>query len=110
MIALYDVKDIEVAKKLGIVEARHLGKVTGFEEKPAEPKSTLASIGVYLFTRETVKKVDEYLNTGHSPDKPGEFVQWLYKEEDVYGFAYNDMWFDIGSFDQLEKARQEYRG
>jgi len=53
-ILLYDVKDKEEAKRMGVVELGEGEKVASFEEKPANPKSTLCSCGIYFFPRETV--------------------------------------------------------
>ncbi|MBU0662025.1 MAG: nucleotidyltransferase family protein [Candidatus Diapherotrites archaeon] len=108
LILLYDVKDAEEAKKLGVVEIGADKKVTSFEEKPAQPKSTLCSCGIYFFPRETVPLIAKYLVAGNDPDRMGNFLEWLIKELDVYGYTFNGKWFDIGSFESLGKAREEF--
>ncbi len=111
VIACFDVKDFSEAQKMGIVTLNSQHRVTGFVEKPSNPPSTLCSIGIYLYTRATVKQIKHYLNTGHLPDKPGEFVSWLYREKPVYGYVYNqptDEWFDIGTLETLESVRKKY--
>jgi len=109
IIALYDVKDKELAKKYGIVAINENNKVTEFHEKPAEPKSTLASTGIYIFQKKTINLIKNYINEGNSPDKTGEFLEWLFKKEEVYGFVSKEHWYDIGSFEQLEEARKEFK-
>ncbi|KKR79111.1 MAG: Nucleotidyl transferase [Candidatus Nomurabacteria bacterium GW2011_GWA2_40_9] len=109
VIVLYDVKDFELAKHYGVVEVKG-GLLEKFEEKPAHPSSTLVSTGVYLFTRKTASLIKKYLEQGNNPDKSGSFVEWLHKREKVYAYITDKRWYDIGSFEQLEKADREFRG
>ncbi len=104
MLAVYDVKNSELAKLYGIVEVNSQMVITNFVEKPPHPKSTLASTGVYLFPKESLKLIKEYLNKGNNPDKPGDYISWLYKKEKVYTFSFPGRWFDVGSPDQLMEA------
>ena len=110
-IALYDVGSLEEAKKLGIAELDENKKVIGFKEKPPEPKTTLCSIGIYLYTKHTVSLFEKYLKEGNSPDKPGEFLEWLHRHKPVYAFIFDEphhKWYDIGTAETLEKVRKEY--
>lgn len=111
IVAVYDVKNIEEAKKMGVVSVGKDNKLIDFEEKPEKPKSTLCSTGIYVYTKDTIKFFDLYAKEGNSLDKPGDFVKWLYKKKDVYAFPYDkksDKWFDIGSFKALEEANKEF--
>ena len=108
VIVLHDVKDIGLAKQYGIVEVEN-ELVTNFEEKPASPKSTLASTGIYFFQRRTIGLIKKYLAQGNNPDKTGNFIEWLYKREKVHSFVTDRKWYDIGSLGQLEMANKYYR-
>ncbi|MDD3089451.1 MAG: nucleotidyltransferase family protein [Candidatus Omnitrophica bacterium] len=108
-VALYDVKDPKLAQKYGIVAVDGDGKITGFEEKPANPKSTLASTGIYFLPKDDIKMLEEYSRTGLVKDAPGNFVKWLSEKGNVYGFVFTEGWYDIGDKDSLEKADVEYR-
>ena len=108
-IALYDVKDLNLAKNYGVVKVED-NIVVHLEEKPKEPKSTLVSTGIYLFPRNTIKLIEKYLSEGNNPDKTGDFIEWLHKREKVYAYITGKKWYDIGSFEQLEKANKEYKG
>lgn len=68
LIAVYDVGDFELAKRYGVVVLEK-DRVIDFEEKPANPKSTLISTGVYLFPRDVMKLLNEYLEDGNK-DSP----------------------------------------
>ena len=86
VVALYDVKDFELAKLYGIVSVDENSKVIHFEEKPEKPKSTLSSTGVYFYSRETIKKLFEFISQEGKKDKAGDFLEWLYKKENVYEY------------------------
>jgi glucose-1-phosphate thymidylyltransferase len=109
VIGLYDVKDKFLARHYGIVSIDAENRVNAFQEKPERPASTLASIGVYFYPAETVPLLEKYVKSGHAKDAPGNFIEWLYKEKPVYGHTFKGKWFDIGSFEQLDKARAEFK-
>jgi glucose-1-phosphate thymidylyltransferase len=109
-VALYDVGSIEAAKRYGVVSIDKSGKVTEFEEKPKEPKSTLISTGVYYFPRERVSDIDRYLKTeGMKNDAPGYYIKWLSANGNVYGFSFSEKWYDIGDIESYKKADEEYK-
>jgi glucose-1-phosphate thymidylyltransferase len=103
-LALYDVGDVELARKYGIVELGEGDRVVGFLEKPEQPPSTLAATATYLFHRDHLALVPRYLDEGNSPDQPGRFVAWLQAREPVYGYRVDGEWLDIGDHEQLRHA------
>ena len=109
LIALYDVKDIEIAKRMGIAKIDKDNGVVNFVEKPEIPPSTLTSIGVYLYPREVVRLFKVYIEEGNSPDAPGYFLEWLHKREEVYGYTFQGTWCDIGDIGCYQKANQEFK-
>ncbi len=108
-VALYDVKDLKLAQKYGIVSLDGESFIKGFQEKPASPESTLASTGIYYFPKKKLSMLDEYMQTAMVKDAPGNFVKWLSEKEKVYGYVFNEGWYDIGDKNSLEKADIEYR-
>ena len=105
-LATYDVGDREAMKKYANIEINSDGVITHFEEKPANPKSTLAGIALYYFSRETIPLFTTYLAAGNNPDQPGRFIQWLYQRKPVKTFQIKGTWFDIGSKETLEEANR----
>ena len=101
-IATYDVGSRERAKSYGLVEVED-ERVTDFQEKPAEPKSTLVSIACYALPQEALA-FEEYLAEGNNPDEIGWFVQWLQARRSVYAYPFDEAWFDIGSADSYLDA------
>jgi glucose-1-phosphate thymidylyltransferase len=108
-IAVHRLPDPTLAPLYGIVELDADDRVVGLEEKPAQPKSDLASTATYLFSREHVPLLRRYLDEGNAPDPPGRFLEWLYQREPVYGFRFTDEWIDIGDPAQLLEADNRYR-
>ncbi len=95
-LAAYDVGDRERARQYGVVDVTD-GRVTAFEEKPAEPASTLVSIACYGFPADAVALLETYLHEGNNPDEPGWFLQWLVDRGPVSAFSFDGAWFDIGT-------------
>ena len=76
--ALYDIKDKELAKRFGVVSIDSNNKLTGFEEKPKNPKTSLIAICCYLFPKQKLFRIKEYLHIGGNKDAPGHYIEWLY--------------------------------
>ncbi|MFH1682165.1 MAG: nucleotidyltransferase family protein [Candidatus Woesearchaeota archaeon] len=111
VLAFYDMKEKKkVAKKFGVGILDKEEKVVDFEEKPAEPRSTLAATCCYLFSKKDVGLVGEYIRMSNKWDNPGDFAKWLMKRSVIYGYVFKEHWFDIGSFEGLEEANKFYKG
>ena len=103
-VAVYDVGNLEAMKKYGTVTIDSKGTITNFEEKPKEPKSTLAAVALYYYSREVLPLFTTYLAAGNNPDQPGLFLQWLYTRKPINTFQIQGQWLDIGSKETLENA------
>lgn len=109
VVAFYDMKSKErVRNKYGIAVLSRKGKVLEFQEKTPNPKSTLVATCCYIFPKEIVRLIPEYLNNKNNPDAPGYFLIWLHTRQTVYGYVSKKKWFDIGCFEELEEARKYY--
>jgi len=108
-VALYDVGDLELARRYGVVALAGDERVESFEEKPEQPPSTLAATAAYLYHREHVPLLRRYLDEGNSPDQPGRFIAWLCLRAPVYGYRFEGDWRDIGDEDQLLEADNRLR-
>ncbi len=108
-LGVYDVCDRELAQKYGLIKADSSGKITAFFEKPKDPPTTLASMGVYYFPKETLGHIDHYLETNRNPDAPGYYISWLAKKIEVYAFPFKGTWFDIGDLNSYHQADQYFQ-
>ena len=109
LIAVYDVKDRELAKRYGLVKAEPGGRVLQFYEKPADPPTTFASCGIYWLPRETRPLLDKYLADGNNPDQPGHYMRWLAETTQLYQQNLGGLWFDIGDLESYHKANEVFR-
>jgi len=108
-VALFDVKDLKLAKKYGVVALKKDSSISDFQEKSPNPKSTLASTGIYYLPKEKLGAVGDYMKTSLTKDAPGNFVKWVSETDEVFGYVFAQGWYDIGDKVSLEKADIEYR-
>jgi glucose-1-phosphate thymidylyltransferase len=110
VLAVYDVGNLEEIKKYNSISIDGDGKITFFEEKPKDPKSTITGIALYYYPKSTLKLIHQYIAEGNNPDQPGRLVQWLYTRTPVYTWRVPGIWFDIGSKESLEEANKIFSG
>lgn len=109
VISLYDVENKELLKSLGNATLDEDSRIIYFEEKPVSPRpDTLSATLIYLYTNETLNDLRQYVREGHNLDKSGSFIQWLHARKPVYGHVCQGRWFDIGTPESLEEARNEF--
>jgi glucose-1-phosphate thymidylyltransferase len=106
VLAVYDVGSLEQIKKYNSITLNEDGRITFFEEKPANPISTLTGIALYYYPRATVPMIRQYIAEGNNPDQPGRLIQWLYPRTPVYTWTVPGIWYDIGSKETLEEANR----
>jgi len=99
----------EDRKHRGIISVDIDMRVTSFEEKPEHPKSDLVSVPFYIYPKEIIFRIKEYLDNGGKTDAPGDFVAWLYTREKVLAYNIEGKVIDIGNPEFLEKARKEFK-
>ena len=97
----------EEASRFGLMFVDDDGAITAFEEKPKNPKSNKASMGVYIFTW---KKLREYLiadegKEGSSNDFGKDVIPAMHTAgERMYAFRFDGYWKDVGTIDSLWEA------
>ncbi len=102
--AVREVPTIQEAKKLGIVELGPDQRIVRFVEKPAEPPSRLAALCIYYFPRTMHQRFREFLDGGGNPDAPGFFMEWLVRNDRLFGYVADGEWLDIGSQETYQEA------
>lgn len=100
----------EEASRFGIMNVDGAGRITEFEEKPKNPVSNLASMGIYIFNWEMLKKyliIDE--NDPSSDNDFGKNVipHMLSKNEIMYTYHFTDYWRDVGTVQSLWEAHMD---
>ena len=105
---VYDVDDLEQIKKYNAIEIDENHRITYFEEKPQQPKSTLTGIALYFYPKSTLPLIHQYIAEGNNPDQPGRLVQWLYPRVPFYVWKVPGLWYDVGSIETLEEANRVF--
>lgn len=111
VVALFDVKSLSEASKMGVPTVNSEGIITHLIEKPANPETTLISIGIYCFLKNVIPLLQNYVAAGKSVDKVGEFLEWLCYQTTIHTYTFgdpNDLWLDIGTPDQLDLAKKQF--
>ncbi len=111
-IAVIDVP-MEEASRYGIMNTNEDGKIIEFEEKPPHPKSTKASMGIYIFNR---KLLESYLIADeNNPDSANDFGKnvipaMLKSGESMYAYSFSGYWKDVGTIESLWEAQMDLIG
>jgi glucose-1-phosphate thymidylyltransferase len=108
VVALYEIGSSELAKKYACVELGSACRIMGFEEKPESPKSLLVSTGIYTLPLRSISRIGEYLKRGNPPDPIGRFIGWLAERDGAYGFKFSGYWYDIGSLESYQSAKDDF--
>ncbi len=104
---VYLVKNKEEAKRHGVVELVG-NKIESFEEKPAEPKSLLTSIGVYIIPAKFIPEIKKYIENGGNKEGPGFLIKYFAENFEAYGYKFEGRLFDIGNLESYENAEKEW--
>ena len=98
------------ASRFGIMNTEEGGKIVEFEEKPAEPKSNLASMGIYIFNWKLLRKM--LLADMKDPDSNHDFgkdiiPRMLEDQKTLYAYKFKGYWKDVGTIDSLWEANMD---
>ena len=105
VITACEITDIELQRRVGIVELDFSAGILSFEEKPQEPKSSWGVPALYIYKQETLPLIKQYLEEGNNPDAPGHFIPWLIKHKPMYAFQFEGQWHDIGTLESYQEAQ-----
>ena len=100
----------EEAPRFGIMSANPDGTIYEFAEKPAEPKSNLASMGIYVFTWAKLRKhlIDNENDEGATKDFGKNIIpMMLENNEKMVAYHFDGYWKDVGTIDSLWEANMD---
>ncbi len=101
---------MEEAKRFGILNVEADDKVYEFEEKPPQPKSNLASMGIYVFTWSKLRKylIDDEADPNSSNDFGKNIIpNMLNAGEKLMAYRFAGYWKDVGTIDSLWDANMD---
>ena len=98
------------ASRFGIMNTDENGRILEFEEKPAQPKSNLASMGIYIFEWKLLRKM--LLADIKNPDSNHDFGKdiipnMLKDQKSLYAYKFKGYWKDVGTIDSLWEANMD---
>lgn len=108
-IAVIDVP-IDEASRFGILNTYDDGEIYEFDEKPEHPKSTNASMGIYIFSWKELKKYleEDEIKEGSSHDFGKDVLPaMLAAGERMYAYPYSGYWKDVGTIESLWEANMD---
>ena len=99
---------IEEASRFGIVITDDNNRITEFEEKPANPRSNLASMGIYIFSWPALKEALIAMSEEPGCDFGKHVIPYCHgKAERIFAYEYNGYWKDVGTLGSYWEANME---
>ncbi len=104
---------LEEASRFGILTTDENGKITKFTEKPKNPDSTKASMGIYIFSAEKLYKyleADELDESSSNDFGKNIIPSMLANNEKMYSYSFEGYWKDVGTLGSLWEANMDMLG
>ncbi len=99
---------MEEASRFGIMITDEDRRITDFEEKPAQPRSNLASMGIYIFNWKTLKEALLALVNQPALDFGKHIIPFCHeKGAPLYAYEFNGYWKDVGTLNSYWEANME---
>ncbi len=101
---------IKEASRFGIMNTDMTGRIVEFEEKPANPKSNLASMGIYIFNWKLLRQmlVDDMANDASNHDFGKDIIPTLLNNDgNLFAYKFKGYWKDVGTIDSLWEANMD---
>ena len=108
VILVHPITDKKRLTSVGVVQVDENFRVTGFEEKPVEPKSNLIAPPVYFIPKENIHFVETFLQKSQTHDAPGFFISWLHTQIPIYAYLMKELYYDIGTLKMYNKVNQSF--
>ena len=101
------------ASRFGIMVTDETGKITEFQEKPKNPTSTKASMGIYIFNRKVLEKylIDDENTPGSSNDFGKNIIPSMLNDGmSMFAYPFEGYWKDVGTISSLWEANMDLLG
>lgn len=99
---------IEEASRFGIVVTDGEGRIEEFQEKPPQPKSNLASMGIYIFSWQVLKDALIALRNEPGCDFGKHIIPYCHENgQRLFAYEYNGYWKDVGTLGSYWEANME---
>lgn len=99
------IEDSEKLKKTGVAEFSNAFILTSFEEKPSEPKSHYAVPPFYIYKKDTLPLISQFIEEGNNGDAPGMLLSWLLERKPIAVYFFQGNRYDIGDIESYNEAQ-----
>lgn len=106
----HDENRLEALQRTAVITVDDDDLITSYEEKPKEPKGTLAVPPFYFYRAEDISRIQEALDLGCNADAPGSYAAWLSRQTKVHAWKMTGGRHDIGDMKSYEAVRDSYKG
>ena len=101
---------LKEASRFGIMNTNKDGSIYEFEEKPEKPKSTLASMGIYIFTYKELRKylIEDAKDENSKHDFGMNIIPMMLEDKKkLYAYEFSGYWKDVGTVESLWQANMD---
>ena len=107
--ACFEAGDIEkIRNKHGCAVLDPAGRIIEFQEKPAQPKSSIESVAFYIYPADAIPLIKEYIESGNNPDAPGHLARWLCQRIPMYAYLLTEKCYDVGTIEAYRRVNSIY--
>lgn len=101
---------LKEASRFGIMNTNDTGRIIDFEEKPTEPKSNLASMGIYIFNWKLLRQLlqNDIVDSNSNHDFGKDIIPTMLQEgRNLFAYKFQGYWKDVGTIDSLWEANMD---
>lgn len=109
MLLAGEINDLETLRRFAVATLAEDGRVLSLREKPQDPESNIGIYALYVYHRETLPRVKEYLDGGNVPDSPGRLPEWLCRQGHELGaYVFDGECIDIGTPESYREICEKF--
>jgi glucose-1-phosphate adenylyltransferase len=98
----------EQASRFGVMTTDDAGRIVEFEEKPLEPRSNLASMGIYVFRKEALVRALRDENADQSMiDFGKDVIPYMIGDGNTFAYSFEGYWQDVGTIESYWEANMD---
>lgn len=102
------IEDKEIIKTFAVAKIEN-NIIMDLVEKPDNPKSDIAVFATYIYKKDVLPLFKKYILEGNNKDAPGHFLEYLYKKKSVFAYEFKGNYYDIGTIESYNKAKDSFK-
>ena len=101
----HEENSLPALQKTAVITTDENDRITSYEEKPENPKGSLAVPPFYIYREQDIKRIAEALDDGCGYDAPGSFAAWLSRKTGMHAWKMPGKRYDIGDTKSYEAVK-----